>query len=71
MGYRIAPVWEVLYKWIYFVHKWFITLLFSDIATDDIASVWKPTNISVNRHLFNIFSDWLRIPKFVPAISVS
>ncbi len=42
MGYRIAKVWEVLYKWICFVHKWYIALLLGDIATGDIASVWEP-----------------------------
>ncbi len=40
MGYRIVLVWEVLYKWICFVHEWYIPLLPGDIATGDIASVW-------------------------------
>ncbi len=41
MGYHIAPVWEVLYKWICFVHKWYIALLLGDIETGDIASMWE------------------------------
>ncbi len=31
MEHHIAPVWEILYKWIYFVHKWYIALLLGDI----------------------------------------
>ncbi len=52
MVYSIAPVWEVLYKWICFVHKWYIALLLGDIATGDIASVWELAKSS------SFTSDW-------------